>query len=200
MSRITLGEFKKAVRDPSLRRGQGGAPTIPTPFPVAESAVRRFHANGATSAQAYLNATFDRSDYWGAGGHGAGWADAIRECFDNYVEMASPDQRPRVDIRISEDAVLGVNTVGVHLDVVLLDDRGYVGRFLLWDVPELNAETAQALAAPITVALGMAFGASRVVEVEFWHLRTATAVVVPANEALGAIDEASTTVARYLSE
>ena len=202
MTRVTLGEFKLAARNRRLRRSD---PTmdepVPTPMPTAGSAIRRFHRDGATAAITQLNGSFDRSAYWGPTGPPSprGWANAIRECLQTYVNYASQDNRPALMTPVTTDVQVGGNTIGVSLDVVLLDKNGYVGRYLLWDKPALTQKDAEVLASPVVRALKQALGEDRVAGVEIWHLRSGKRVFVDESTALGRSGEIERILNHYLS-
>lgn len=199
MTRVTLGEFKKAARDRSLRRSSSGG-GVPTPMPVASSAVRRLHREGPEIAVAELNRKFDRSPYWGRGpAQARGWADVVRACFQTYVELASEDARPTIDVPVNVDVPTGDNTVGVSLDVVLLDPEGYVGRYLLWDAVQLTQDSAELLAAVVVRALQLELGDDRVAGAEIWHLRSAEQIFVDAPTALGRLHDIQVIVDGYVS-
>lgn len=202
MTRITLGELKNAARDRSLRRAAPGTgASFPTPMPTAASAVRRFHRDGAAAATAQLNRSFDRSGHWGPTGpaQARGWANSIRTSFHTYVDLASRDSRATLGMPVTADVQIGANTIGVSLDVVLLDPHGYVGRYLLWDTPELTQQDAEILAGPIVRALQQELGADRVAGVEIWHLRSGRQVAVDTATALARVAEIEAVVDDYTS-
>ncbi len=201
MTRVTLAELKSASRDVSKRRSPPGTTTgFPTPMPTAASGVRRLHREGSTRATVVLNQAFDRSQHWGPNGppQAKGWANSIRESFDTYVEMSGDDSRPVLGYTIDRNVQVGTHEVGVKIDVILLDDLGYVGRYLLWDIPVPSADEAALLAAPIVVALEEELGEGRVAGVEVWHLRTETPFYVSSDDALSRLGEAAAIVARYV--
>lgn len=171
-------------------------------MPVAASAVRRFHQDGAESALTYLNQTFDRSQHWGPNGRAQarGWADAIRRSFDSYVDRASTDRRPVLGATIAADVPIGGHVVGVTIDVVLLDDDGYVGRYLLWDTPELTENLGELLSATIVLALGSELGAERISAVEVWQLRDEVNLLVSAPRALARLGDVEAILGAFLGE
>lgn len=202
MTRVTLAELKRAKRDGSVRRAPPGTGNqFPTPMPTAASAVRRFHRVGAAPALAAINQAFDQSTYWGPKGpaQARGWAEAIRACFQTYVDLASPDGRPTLGSPVSGDVDLGTNQVGVALDVVLLDPRGYVGRYLLWDRPALIQDDAEILAAAVVALLEDELGIGRVAGAEVWHLRSGEQLFVDAATALARLREVRAVVSAYVS-
>lgn len=202
MTRITLSELKNAARDPARRRDPSGSgPAYPTPMPTAASAVRRFHREGAVAAKAALNRTFDRSSHWGPTGPASavGWANSIRSCFDTYVRLASRDPRPVLSAPVTADVLVGSNSVGVSIDVVLLDATGYVGRHVLWDSPPLTLGNAEMIAGPIVRALQQELGDDRAAGAEVWHLRSGAQLIVDRDTAIRRLGEAAAIVAVYLS-
>jgi hypothetical protein len=204
MTRVTLSELKSASRDRTKRRTPPapGAPPIVTPMPTAQSAIRRHHVQGAERAIAVLNETFDRSSYWGPRSTHApakGWANAIRDSFQIYVDLAGTDSRPSMTIQVKRDVELGEHSVGVAPDVVLIDDDGYVGRLVLWDKEETSQDEAEFLAAPIVRALEDELGAGRTLGVEVWHLRSRQQFYVTAEEALERLREVQAVLHRYIS-
>jgi hypothetical protein len=202
MTRVTLSEFKNAARDRSSRRGPpGSGATIVTPMPTARAAVRRYHREGSARATLLLNQTFDRSAHWGPAGPGPakGWANAIRTCFQTYVELADVDDRPVLSTSVDRDVRLGGNAIGVAIDVILLDPLGYVARYPLWDVPSTNTAEAELLAAPIVRAMDEELGEGRTVGVEVWHLRSRAQFFVPSDHALTRLREAGNLLGTYVS-
>lgn len=137
-------------------------------------------------AVATLDRSFSRSDYWGPAGtpQAIGWADAIRRCFNTYVDLASSDGRRAFMTGYTADLDYGANELGVYVDVVLLDPRGYAARTVLWGSDQPDATQATLMASPIVEALGNDLGGDRVAEVEVWHLRSGTVLRVDANQAL----------------
>lgn len=201
MTRLTLGLFKNAARNPSARASDAGD-GIPTPMPIANAAVRLHHQRGATAAHTYLNGAFDRSGYWGPSGppQSRGWANNIRECFQAYQELAGQDPRPTLGLPIKIDVQFGANAVRITVDVVLIDAGGYVGRYPLWDVPPLTQDDAELLSCPIVLGMGQELGLDRIVGVEVWHLRDRETALVPAVGALARARDVEEILARYLSE
>jgi hypothetical protein len=100
---------------------------------------------------------------------------------------------------VTTDVDVGEHTIGVSLDVILLDPNGYVGRYLLWDTPTLNQDDAELLAAPIVLALQRELGDDRVAGVEIWHLRSRRQTLVHAAAALARVGEVATIVDDYTS-
>jgi hypothetical protein len=188
--RLTFGVYRAATRDPSVTvSGYAHGPGFPTPFPIASSAVRRYHREGAAAAERALDRTLRRSAYWGAPGTPrAGWADAIRRCFRTYVDLASPDTRPAFETGYTTDLEYGDDELAVYVDVVFLDPTGYAGRIVLWDRTAVTRHDAVLMAAPVVRALGDELGADRIRSTEVWHLRSTTQHLVTADEALDADD------------
>jgi hypothetical protein len=199
MTRVTLAELKNAMRNRALRRALGQR--FPTPMPMATSAVRRFHREGAQVALDRLNRGLNGSNYWGPNGspQARAWAESIRTCFDRYVALAAADPRPTLNIPFTADVAVGQNLVGVSLDVILLDPAGYVGRYVLWDLPALTQSDAELLSAPIVRALEDELGEDRVSGVEVWHLRSGSQAYVDAATALARLPEVGAVVEGYSS-
>jgi hypothetical protein len=201
MTRLTLGLFKNAARNPSARARDTGD-GFPTPMSTANAAVRLHHQRGVAAAHIYLNGSFDRSGYWGPSGppQARSWANNIRECFQTYQEMAGEDRRPTLGMPIKTDIQFGANSVGITVDVVLMDSEGYVGRYPLWDVPSLTRDDAELLACPIALGMGQELGRDRIVGVDLWHLRDAETIFVPAASAIARANDVAEILARYLSD
>jgi hypothetical protein len=203
LSRLTLGEYKRALRDPAARRAtSSGSSAFPTPLRIGASAVRRLHRDGVSASRAYLNQALTGSSYWGPSGrpHSQGWANAIRDCFETYIELAAGDHRPSLDSAVASDVVIGLHVVGVTVDVVLLDPVGYVARYVLWDVRVPTRDESEMLAAPIVAALGQELGADRIAAAEIWHLRTAAVRRIESAAALARLADTQRVVAAYLAD
>jgi hypothetical protein len=166
------------------------------------SAVRRLHREGPEEARSYLTQAFARSPYWGPTGRAQAksWAEAIVDAFDTYMTLATDDQRTVLPAGVASDVQVGNHTVGVNVDVVLLDPSGYVARHILWDVPPLTALDAELQAAPIVAALQAELGHDRVVGVEIWHLRSAERRFVQSDHAIARLPEVEEIVARFLAD
>ena len=203
MTRITLGELKKAARNPAERRAPASSSSrpIPTPYPMASSAVRQYHRHGVEVAMRYLERVIGSSDYWGPGGRAGAqsWAGAVIDAFENYVVMADGDEREFVDTTVRADVGVGDHAVGITLDVVLLDPRGYIGRLPLWDKPLPDEAEAEVLAAPLVAGLQHHLGEDRIPGVEIWHLRSQTELFVESDNAIARMPQVRDIVGRYLS-
>lgn len=200
--RVTLGQFKLAARDPGLRRsGLLGSQPRPTPFPMAAAAIRRLHRDNPVDPVGDLEATINRSDYWGPSGssQAQGWAQNVIDHFERYVELNRSDGRPVMPASVSTDIAVGSNEIGVTIDVVVLDPHGYVPRWPLWDKPLPDRGEACILAAPLAAALEEEAGRGRTTAVEIWHLRSGTQFVIPASDALGALQRAERIVQDFVS-
>jgi hypothetical protein len=184
MTHITFGLFRKGVREPGLTlSGMGpdtGAPV--SPYNMASAAISRHHRESPQAAEQHLHRTMARSDYWGPSGHAParGWAEAIRDCYARYRAMTANDQRAVFAYGLNRQLDLAPHDLSVHIDVVLLDPRGYVARVVLWDPTELTPDKAQLYAAPVWRVLEEELGAGRVAGVEVWHLRTGRQLFVDA--------------------
>lgn len=199
MTRVTLGGFKASLKDPARRAGAHADPP-PSPMTMANTAVRRFHRDGEFAARQYLTRTIQRSPYWGPAGpaNARTWAASILDYFDNYVAMATSDSRRWLPMTVSSETRFGPHTVGVRLDVVLLDGQGYVARIPLWEKDPLHADVMTTLACPILMAVGDELGMAKAVGVDFWHLRTRAPTHVPARAALGQRGAVVGVINRYL--
>jgi hypothetical protein len=194
-----LGGFKASLKDPARRAGaHGSAP--PTPMTMANTAVRTFHRDGEFAARQYLTRTIQRSPYWGPTGptNAHSWANSILDYFDTYITLATADTRRWLPMTVSSDPQFGAHTVGVRLDVVLLDGQGYVARIPLWEKGPLDAHVMETLACPILAAVGDELGAAKAVGVDFWHLRTSAATHVPARTALARQADVVGVIDRYV--
>jgi hypothetical protein len=140
----------------------------------ATGAIARYHRHGAAQATRQLARAFADSAYWGPSGsaQARGWARAIVVCFERYVQLAERDGRDAFAVDLKHDVGMGMHVVGVHIDAVLLDDDGYVGRIALWDQAPLTADLAVEYAVPVFLALEEQLGEGRVAGVQIWHLRT----------------------------
>ena len=198
MTRITFGLYRKGVREPAVNLTAVAATFMPpTPMPTATAAVARYHREGAARAVAEMDRSYRTSNYWGQRGTPqGGWANAMRQCLQTYIDLADNDARPAFAIGLNRDLMFPPDELAVHVDVVLLDPRGYVGRLALWDKSILTRSLATRYAAPVWRALEEELGDGRVAEIELWHLRTATQMVVTAAEAAAGLPEVATTVHR----
>jgi hypothetical protein len=201
MTRITFGVYRAGVRSPGVTLASyAGRQPPPTPFPTASAAVVRYHREGAEAAWGQLDRAFSSSAYWGARGTPqAGWADAIRECFLTYRQMAEDDDRPAFATGLNRDILMPPDELGVYIDVVLLDDDGYVPRLVLWSADELTTTHARLYAAPAWRVGENELGQGRVPLVEIWHLRSGIPCVVTADEAAEAETDAERVVHRVAS-
>jgi hypothetical protein len=86
--------------------------------------------------------------------------------------------------------------LGVYIDVLLLDPRGYVPRLVLWDTNDLRVDRAQMYAAPAWRVTEDELGDGRVPEVEVWHLRSSTKRIVSASDAQRVLPQAAVVIHR----
>lgn len=199
MTRITFGLYRRGVREPTITlSGTAGAYIPPTPFQSASAAVKRYHREGGTAAATALHVSLSSSDYWGRGGtsQAQGWADAIRQCFGAYRQIADADTRPAFACGLSRTLDLPPNDLAVYIDVVLLDPRGYVPRIVLWDTADFTGARAVLYAAPVWRVMEDELGDGRVPEIEVWHLRTGVHRVVDAATARAALPDVARVVHR----
>jgi hypothetical protein len=190
MTRITFGFYRRGVREPAVTiSSTAGGYIPPTPFQSASSAVTRYHREDSDAAANALDRSLSSSDYWGPAGtpQAQGWADAIRQSFDVYRQIADADARPPFAWGLRRSLELPPDELAVYIDVVLIDPRGYVPRIVLWDTADLSDERAALYAAPVWRVMEDELGHGRVPEVEVLHLRTGTHRVVDANEAAAAM-------------
>lgn len=182
MTRITFGLYRKGVREPATTLSTAALAFMPpTPMPTASAAIAKYHRLGPDAALRAMRDAYRNSSYWGSGGSPqAGWANAMVECFERYIDMAAEDGRVAFATSLKRDVDFGLHQVAVHVDVVLLDPAGYIGRIVLWDKAELTMELAGHYATPAYAALEDELGANRVVGVEVWHLRSGVQVYVTA--------------------
>lgn len=201
MTRVTLGSFKASLKDPARRASVGTDPP-PTPITMVNTAVRRFHRDGEFAARQYLTHTIQRSPHWGPNGPASawGWANAMLDYFDNYINMALADSRRWLPMTVSSDPDFRRHTVGVRLDVVLLDGQGYVARIPSWEKDPLELSLMAILACPIVQAVGDELGSMKAVGVDFWHLRTTAATHVPARTALSRRSLVVSVIDQYIDD
>lgn len=175
MTRLTFGSYRKGLREPGFTLSSTvDSSTFPTPMAIAAAAVARYHREGQTEALRSLRRSFANSSYWGPSGspQAQGWANAIATSFGRYVHLAERDGRDSFAIDLKRDVAIGVHIVGVHIDAVLLDEDGYVGRIALWDKAAITSELAVQYAVPALLALEEELGEGRIAGVQVWHLRT----------------------------
>jgi len=143
-------------------------------MPIAAAAIARYHREGAQTALRRLRRAFADSSYWGPAGspQARGWASAIVTSFERYIQLAARDGRDAFAVDLKRDVSLGSHVVAVHLDAVLLDDDGYVGRIVLWDTAAVTADLAVMYATPPLMALEDELGEGRITGMQVWHLRT----------------------------
>jgi hypothetical protein len=101
---------------------------------------------------------------------------------------------------VASEVEFGPYTIGVKVDVVLLDPCGYVARIPLWDKEPMPSMEMKTLAAPIVEAISVELGAGRAVGVDFWHLRTSAAAHVATADARQATSTVEAIVRRYVGE
>jgi hypothetical protein len=199
MTRITFGLYRRGVREPAVTLSSTIGEFIPrTPFPSALAAVTRYHREGGDAATNALDRSLSSSDYWGPGGtpQAQGWADAIRQSFDVYRQVADADPRPPFAWGLRRTFDLPPDELAVYIDVVLIDPRGYVPRIVLWDTSELNEERSALYAGPVWRVMEIELGDGRVPEVEVWHLRSGARYVVDAATAAAALPDVARVVHR----
>lgn len=199
MTRLTYGVYRKGLRDPTFTLSSTvDSSPFPTPMTIAAAAVARYHRDGAREAMDSLRQTFAQSSYWGASGspQARGWASAIVTGFGRYVDLAGDDGRDAFALDLKRDIALGAHIVGVHIDVVLLDDDGYVGRIALWDRTPLTSALAVQYAVPAFLALEAELGEGRVVGVQVWHLRSGDTRFASSVECIGEIGPVTRLVER----
>jgi len=198
MTHVSFGVFRASVRDPGTTLASlANRPSFPTPYPSASSSIVRFHREGPDAAWAELDRTFRTSSYWGRSGTPqAGWADSIRECFRVYRSLAESDPRRSFAMGLNRELVLAPNDMGVYIDVIMLDQSGYVPRLALWDTNELTPARARLYAAPVWAVMDRELGAGRVAGVEVWQLRSGDRELVRPREAEAALTEVETVVHR----
>lgn len=178
--RLTFFDFRQAVADPTY--GVQARPGFPTASSVLRAAVRTYHVEGYESAQRRLDQGF--SNYFSRPGSPAGMARVARANFDAYVKLDGQDGRPAFDFAVRTVLDFGSDELAVILDVLLLDDNGYVGRMILWgDMPPMSRSQLELLATPVILAMRQTLGRDRVVGVEVWEIRTERITVIPNDKA-----------------
>ncbi|HTZ87655.1 MAG TPA: hypothetical protein VMB05_13395, partial [Solirubrobacteraceae bacterium] len=128
----------------------------------------------------------------------AGWANAMRACYQTYIRLASTDTRPAFATGLNRDLPLPPDELGVYIDVVLLDPAGYVPRLVLWDSNELTPELAVCYAAPAWAVLEAELGTGRVPAIEVWSLRAPTQRFITPTQAHAALPDVTRIVHRLV--
>ncbi len=206
MTRVTFSMYRIGVREPnttlrSYAVDRGDRPIV-TPTSIARSAITRHHRESPQAARDRLVQSFRGSNYWGAKGRppARGWAAAIVRCYDTYAHLTSEDRRPAFATALERDLELPPDdALGVHVDVVLLNDAGYVPRLVLWDDNELTAARAVLFAAPAWRVMEDDLGEGRVPAVEVWSLRQPTCRTVTSADAAAAMPQVARVVHRLVS-
>jgi hypothetical protein len=114
--------------------------------------------------------------------------------------MAAGDGRRALGSTITSDVPIDGNSIGVIIDVILLDPHGYVGRYVLWDKPPISTPEAELTAAPVVLAMQEELGENRVVGVEVWHLRSRSAFFVSREQAIQRLEEVAAIVNSFLAD
>jgi hypothetical protein len=203
VTRISFGDYRSGVREPSFRVVSGGAGRPwPTPTPIQRATIARHHREDPDAAREYMVSRFQNSTYWGPSGkpQNQGRAEMTLRSYDNYVSLTRNDERPVITTDLKRDLELPPNTLGVRIDVLLLDATGYVPRLVLWDTNDLTRERAMLYAAPLLLAAEEELGEGRVAEIEVVHVRTPVQLTVSAPDARAVKPDMEATVARILSE
>lgn len=204
MTRVTFGMYRKGVREPATTLSSVAAAnagfTLVTPMSTAQSAIARHHREGPAAARARMHRSFRDSDYWGPNGRpqAQGWAEAIRRCYDTYIDLTSDDSRPAFATAVERDLDLGPDALAVRVDVVLLDPAGYVPRLVFWDKPDLTHALAIQYGAPAWRVMENELGDGRIARVEVWSLRQPTQISVSPTEARAAMGEVARVVHRLV--
>lgn len=200
MTRVTFGMYRKGVREPGTTLSSAGAAfQPPTPMPTATAAIVRHHREGPARAAARMDRSYRNSPYWGQRGTPqGGWATAMRACYQTYVQLAANDPRPAFATGLNRDLTVAPDELGVYIDVVLLDPRGYVPRLVLWDSNELTVDLAVRYAAPAWAVLEEELGEDRVPAVEVWSLRAPTQHTVTPAQAQAALPDVARIVHRLV--
>ena len=100
---------------------------------------------------------------------------------------------------LNRELVLPPDDMGVYIDVIMLDQSGYVPRLVLWDTNELTPARARLYAAPAWAVMDQELGAGRVAGVEVWRLRSGDCELVQPHEAEAAMAEVEAVVRRVAS-
>lgn len=200
MTRVTFGMYRKGVREPTTTLTSAGAAfQPPTPMPTATAAIVRHHRENRARAAARMDRSYRNSPYWGQRGTPqGGWAEAMRACYQTYVQLTANDSRPAFATGLNRDLTLSPDELGVYIDVVLLDPRGYVPRLVLWDSNELTLDLAIRYAAPAWAVLEDELGETRVPAVEVWSLRAPTQHTVTPTQAQAALPDVARVVHRLV--
>lgn len=204
MTRVTFSMYRKGVREPTTTLSSAAAANaeflLITPIPTAQAAIARHHRESPAAARTRLHQAFRSSSYWGPSGspQARGWAAAIRRLYDSYDALTQHDTRAAFATAVERDLDMPPDTLGVRVDVVLLDPAGYVPRLVLWDKNDLTQARAVQYGAPAWRAMEDELGNGRVARVEVWSLRQAAQLTVSPAEARAAMGQVARVVHRLV--
>lgn len=180
--RVSPANIREGLLNPSYSIPKT-KPAIVTTHGIATKAIRVFHTDGESAADAYLRNTFGQGK-WRTGAMGTKAKNTVN-AFATYKDMAGGDERPVVlgDSRAS--ILIGTNDVAAACNVVLMGDPGMSGRVCLWGVlkREFSVSELELMSCPVVLALDEEFGADRVVDLEIWTLRSGDAARISAHNA-----------------
>jgi hypothetical protein len=195
VTRVSFAEFRGVVRSPGAAPPASGG--FPTPHPVRQAAIRRYHDQGLAAARQVLDDGLSR--YWSRPGGPATQARNTRSAFARYVELDVSDGRPAAYMGLEHNVVIGSHTVGVRLDVVLFDEPGvgYDGRLLLWETAPCTRDLAELYAAPCVEAIEQRLGLPANI-IDIWQLRHRTEFRVTSADARARIADVGAVLVRSL--
>src|SRR4051812_38653632 len=156
--RFTFGEYRRAARDPTFRVRLGGREGGPNTAGTLRASVRAFHQDDLIAGEIALAKGLSRHF---AKPENRTQADRARLMFRNYVALSGADGRTVFDYDIAGEFEIGDDTLGVSVDLALLDPNGYAGRVVLWDLLPCDRDAALAIAGPAFELLVRELGIDR---------------------------------------
>lgn len=178
--RVTFGQYRRAVRDPTFRITPGRQGGGPNTAGSLRAAAKAFHVQDEAAGVAALDQGLSRHF---AKPENLPQARRARAHFSDYVQLARSDGREAFDFAVDGELEIAGDTLVVNIDIALLDPNGYAGRIVLWDQLPCDRDEALAIAAPAVTVLRNELDHDRVDNIEVWHIPTRRRFAFTAPEA-----------------